>query len=112
MNWGGQTIPKGARVAVYPYFNHRDATYWPNPDTFDPGRFLRKEDATHKYQYTPFGTGPHTCLGLIFAELVVKTFVVALLRNRTPTVTPPWTQADSGIFPFPYPREPRMLRFT
>jgi cytochrome P450 len=110
--YGGHIIPKGARVAVYPYFNHRDATYWPNPDVFDPGRFLRKEDALHKYQYTPFGTGPHTCLGLIFAELVVKTFAVALLRDKRPTVTPAWTPADSGIFPFPHPRAPRMLRFA
>jgi cytochrome P450 len=110
--YGDHIIPKGARVAVYPYFNHRDERYWPNPDAFDPGRFLRKEETGHKYQYTPFGTGPHTCLGLIFAELVVKTFVVTLLRDTTPTVTPPWTPAESGIFPFPHPRRARQLRLA
>jgi cytochrome P450 len=100
--YGKVIIPKGARVAVYPFYNHRDARYWANPDAFDPTRFARKEDAQHKYLFTPFGTGPHTCLGLVFAECVVKTFTAIMLRHRISS-TRPVSAADFGIFPFPHP---------
>ncbi|MCT7659256.1 cytochrome P450 [Mycobacterium deserti] len=46
---------------------HRDPRVWPDPDRFDPGRFLAGQ-AKHRpaFAYRPFGTGPRACIGRQF----------------------------------------------
>lgn len=64
------------------YAIHRDETYYPEPDKFDPERF--SEENKHKikpFTYLPFGVGPRNCIGSRFALLEVKIIIAHILRK-------------------------------
>ncbi|RFS84959.1 cytochrome P450 [Actinomadura spongiicola] len=79
----GFHIPAGTTVVVPMLSNHRMADWWPDPDTFDPGRFSpeRREDKIHRYAWSPFGGGAHTCIGIHLAGTQVKTIMHEMLRR-------------------------------
>jgi cytochrome P450 len=64
----GYRVEKGDTVVVCPYITHRDPEYFPEPEKFDPDRWLpeRAKDS-HKYAYYPFGGGVRKCIGEPFA---------------------------------------------
>ena len=65
---GGYTIPKGALVITSQYVRHRDPRYFPDPETFDPDRFLPEAKAARpKFAYFPFSGGARGCIGEPFA---------------------------------------------
>ncbi|GIY46222.1 cytochrome P450 4c3 [Caerostris darwini] len=70
------TIPKRATVVVSPFLVHRDEDIFPDPEKFDPDRFL-PENIPHipDCAYIPFAAG-HT-----FAEMEVKVLVCHILRS-------------------------------
>jgi len=53
-------IPRGVNVAVTPYTLHRDPKVFPNPEVFNPLRFLHtlSSPARNPYAYVPFSAGP------------------------------------------------------
>ncbi|MFH8572592.1 cytochrome P450 [Streptomyces sp. NPDC017993] len=64
----GHTVAAGTDILVCPYLTHRDRELWPDPEHFDPRRFLTPDGrTTHPGAYFPFGIGPRACLGLQFA---------------------------------------------
>lgn len=56
---------------------HRDPNYFPEPNTFRPDRFLKRE--VENTVYMPFGLGPRLCVGNRFAILVSKMMLFHLL---------------------------------
>jgi cytochrome P450 len=62
----GQLVPRGSQAIVSQYVMHRDARYWPQPERFDPTRFLGETDRP-KFAYFPFGGGTRLCIGESFA---------------------------------------------
>jgi cytochrome P450 len=77
---GGFELPRGTCVFVSPWVMHRDTRWFPDPERFDPERFLSpRAEALPHYAYLPFGVGPHACIGegLAIAEmtLIVATVV-------------------------------------
>jgi C-22 sterol desaturase len=64
------TVPKGAMVIPTTYPALRDPEVYPNPDYFDPERWV-SGDAEKKgaKNWLVFGTGPHYCLGQVYAQL-------------------------------------------
>ena len=75
---GGFTIPAGTTVFLGVFVSHRDAAFWPDPEKFDPGRFVGEpEKGRHPFSYIPFGGGQRKCVGSTFA-----TFEAALVLAR------------------------------
>jgi cytochrome P450 len=65
---GRFTIPAGTLVAMSPYVVHRDERWWPEPERFDPDRFLPEARAARpRFAYFPFGGGARQCIGESFA---------------------------------------------
>ncbi len=57
----GTPLPAGSRIAILPGSANRDATIFPDGDTFELGRDNTKQLA--------FGRGPHHCLGAALAKV-------------------------------------------
>ncbi|GIY22899.1 cytochrome P450 4V2 [Caerostris darwini] len=78
----GFKIPKRTHVVVSPFLVHRDEDVFPNPEKFDPERFL-PENSAHipECAYIPFAAGLRNCIGRVFAEMEVKVLVCHILRN-------------------------------
>lgn len=62
VSYGGRKYKfiKGNRVAASIYSMHMDPQNFPNPQIFQPERFLEPNDHSG---YCPFGFGPRACLG-------------------------------------------------
>ena len=47
------------------YCMHRNPQVFPDPDTFEPDRWLQSEGLRTREQYlVPFSKGPRACLGM------------------------------------------------
>lgn len=81
----GHRVAKGATVILFPYATHRLPEYWPEPERFDPDRFLRDPSiglgGTKNWAYVPFGAGPHVCIGNHLA-MTEAAIVLAMLYQR------------------------------
>lgn len=78
----GYRLPKGQMILMPPYSIHRDATFFPDPERFDPDRFRPElEKQLPRHAYIPFGAGPHTCIGNHFA-MMEKQLIVATMVQR------------------------------
>lgn len=78
---GGTRIPKGSGVLVLPYVIHRDPELWPNPEGFDPRRFLDPPADRPRQAFMPFGAGRRICVGSGFA-LMEGVLLMAMIAQR------------------------------
>jgi|GEM_PF-498352 len=66
----GYTVPRHSFVVAPVYALHRDPRCWPDPERFDPRRFIHASSTQHDpLMYLPFGIGPRRCIGEGFARL-------------------------------------------
>jgi cytochrome P450 len=77
---GGFDVPRGTLVVVSPWVTHRHPAYWPEPERFDPYRFVGEHDRP-RYAYFPFGGGPRSCIGEHFAMLEAEILLRSLLNR-------------------------------
>ncbi|MBF6344081.1 cytochrome P450 [Nocardia cyriacigeorgica] len=79
----GSRIEPGDMVAASPAISNRIAEDFPDPDTFDPGRYIdpNQEDIINRWTWIPFGAGRHRCVGAPFALMQLKAIFSILLRD-------------------------------
>lgn len=78
----GIIIPKNTIVAVPNYVINHNPEYFPEPEKFNPDRFLpENKDSIHPYANLPFGVGPRGCLGMRFALMEIKMALVNILQQ-------------------------------
>jgi cytochrome P450 len=79
---GGVRLPVGAEVIFSPYAVHRDPRWFPDPDRFDPDRWLPERAAQiPRHAYIPFGSGPRICIAGAFARVELATVVATVAAN-------------------------------
>ncbi|XP_052132009.1 cytochrome P450 4V2-like [Frankliniella occidentalis] len=76
----GFTVPRGCEVAFWLPSVHRNPKWFPEPDKFDPDRFLPEHSrGRHPFAFVPFSAGPRTCTGRRYAMMFLKTVVAAIV---------------------------------
>ncbi|CAH0725143.1 unnamed protein product, partial [Brenthis ino] len=76
------TIPAGTVVYINATGMHYDPKYFPDPDTFNPDRFLPKNEKNiDPYAYLPFGEGPRFCIGKRFSLMVARFALASVILN-------------------------------
>ncbi|XP_055388171.1 uncharacterized protein LOC129616537 [Condylostylus longicornis] len=79
---GNYILPKGCNINIHIFDIHRDSYHFPNPEVFDPNRFLPENSIKrHPYAYIPFSAGVRNCIGQKFALLEIKVLIASLLKN-------------------------------
>ncbi|GAA0418892.1 cytochrome P450 [Streptomyces luteireticuli] len=107
----GRRLPTGSDILISPYVLHHNPELFPDPEEFDPDRWLpeRSKD-TARGHYMPFGGGSRKCIGDVFG-MTESTLALAALASRwrlrpVPgrTVRP---QAHMSLSAGPLPMVPR-----
>jgi cytochrome P450 len=78
---GGVRIRRGSLIIVVSYMLHRDRRYWPEPERFDPSRFMPGAPERPRLSFMPFGAGRRICVGAGFA-LMEGVLLTAMIAQR------------------------------
>jgi cytochrome P450 len=82
LDLAGWHLPAGSVAAVSPLLLHHDPRWYPDPEAFDPGRWLDdRRHAVPRHAYLPFGTGPRACIGERFAWAEATTVLAVLAQS-------------------------------
>ncbi|XP_035679840.1 cytochrome P450 2U1-like [Branchiostoma floridae] len=81
----GYQLPAGTAVIANLWSVHMDPEYWPDPERFDPERFLDAEGKVinNPDSFLPFSAGRRVCLGGLLAKMELFLLFASLLRHFT-----------------------------
>jgi cytochrome P450 len=79
---GSHRVKKGTTVIIPAHAIHHDERWWPNPEEFDPARFMPGAGKDRpRSAYLPFGGGKRSCIGQGFATME-SVLITAMLSQR------------------------------
>ena len=86
---GGYRVKRGYTVLMSQWVNHRDPTYFPDPEKFAPERWLDGLAARlPKFAYYPFGGGQRMCIGSHFATMEAAIILATVGQKYKFTLDP------------------------
>lgn len=74
------TLEKGCNILIPSIALQNDAKYFPQPDLFDPERFIDGKKPPVG-TYLPFGDGPRSCIGMRMGRLNTIVGLATLLQK-------------------------------
>jgi cytochrome P450 len=79
----GHRVYRGGSIVLSPLVLHRHPAYWDRPDTFDPARWLDRDEERRrpKFAFIPFSAGPRQCIGNHFS-MMESMLILATLAQR------------------------------
>jgi cytochrome P450 family 138 len=78
---GEWAIPRGSSIVVSISRMHANADAFPDPDRFDPQRFVGAKPPAAAW--IPFGGGARRCVGAVFANMEMDVVLRTVLRHFT-----------------------------
>ena len=79
---GDLTLEPGVLIEVSPFALHHNPEYFPEPERFDPSRFMpENKHLIAPYTYVPFGAGPRNCVGMRFAMQEIKLLFAKIVQQ-------------------------------
>jgi cytochrome P450 family 138 len=78
---GDWVIPCGYSIIVSISRMHANAEAFPDPDRFDPQRFIGSKPPS--FAWIPFGGGARRCVGAVFANMEMDVVLRTVLRHFT-----------------------------
>ncbi|EMR82811.1 putative benzoate 4-monooxygenase cytochrome protein [Botrytis cinerea BcDW1] len=79
VEFNGYALPGGTTVSTQAYTLHRNAEYFPDPESFEPSRW-NATTREMKDAYMPFGGGSRVCLGQHLAEIELRLATALFFR--------------------------------
>ncbi|KAJ3657055.1 hypothetical protein Zmor_016089 [Zophobas morio] len=75
-------FPAGCNFLIPVVTLHRDPEVWPDPEKFDPDRFLSDEVAKrHRCSFIPFSFGSRNCIGLKYGMMSMKVMIAMIVKK-------------------------------
>ena len=78
---GEWQLPQGFSILVSLLQLHNDPQIYPDPERFDPQRFI--DDKPSAYSWVPFGGGTRRCVGAAFANMEMDVVLRTVLQHFT-----------------------------
>lgn len=78
---GEWAIPRGSSILVSIGRLHANPEAFPEPDSFDPQRFIGAKPSS--FAWIPFGGGARRCVGAVFANMEMDVVLRTVLRHFT-----------------------------
>lgn len=90
---GGFLFPKNTQFVLCHYVVSRDPSIFPEPESFQPHRWLKKSQpdtlgVQHPFGSVPFGYGVRGCLGRRIAELEMQLLLARLIQQYKVALSP------------------------
>jgi cytochrome P450 len=94
---GDYVIPPGHGILISATLTHEDPRLFPNPEAFDPDRFVGQRP--DPFAWVPFGGGRRRCPGAAFAHMEMDVVLRTILRRLElePTTEPDEAWAFRGV---------------
>ena len=113
----GKHVPKGTMVTVPIGTYGYDPAFFPEPERFDPSRWMGRRTPPSAIETAPFGGGPHFCLGYHLAWVEVVQFAAGLARELSrrglkPRLAPGGAPPALRYRPFGQPPKKTLIEFV
>lgn len=105
------TIPKGAMVVPATYPALHDPEAYPEPDSFQPERWITGNAEQQTKNWLVFGVGPHHCLGQTYAQMNLMALVGKASLHLDWTHSPTPLSEKVKVFATIFPQDDCFLTF-